>query len=346
MTFLIMTMACNSNNGNTIDDEHAYDWPEATAASAGLDQSLIDQMAVAAEDLEYVDALLVIKDGNMVSESYFNGYDKEEGHVWQSVTKSVISSLVGIGLKQGIIDSVDQFIMDYFKLNRFQTMDGRYELMTLDHLLNMTSGIAPDGTAFSLKSDVETTFLSMPIVSYPGEEFNYSGMGVHGLSIIITKASYRGTASFARLNLCVPLGIKLPHWQADSFGYASGGSGIEMSPRDMARIGYLYLHDGKVDGQQVISPEWVQAVTQAPLGEDDWGAVSHLGYKNLWWMGELGGHYVFMALGFGGQMMIGFPGRDLLVVANCNLPNTEDVSDAHYAGIFELVETYILPDLN
>lgn len=340
-----LVLACDSNNGNTIEEDHAYDWPEASAASVGLNQSLIDKIEPASEDLGFMDAFLVIRHGQLVSETYHNGYDPDEMHDWQSVTKSVVGTLVGIALKQGLVDSVDQLIMDYFDLHRFADMDGRYELMTLAHLLNMTSGIAPDGTDFSIKSTAERTFLSMPVVSYPGEEFNYSGMAVHGLSIILTQVAYRSTASYARVNLCTPLGIKLPRWNADKFGYASGGSGLKMSPRDMARIGYLYLQDGKVEGQQIISERWARAVTQSPLGERAWGRVTHVGYQNLWWNGEIAGHFIFIGAGYGGQMVIGFPGLDLLVVANCELPHSEEQSDAHYAAVFELIEAYVLPGI-
>jgi len=136
------------------------------------------------------------------------------------------------------------------------------------------------------------------------------------------------TRNFAQKELFAPLGISSFSWDTDSKGIPIGGWGLQITPRDMAKLGYLYLHNGTWDGQQIVSAEWVRAATQKHVGTD-----SQLGYGYQWWIYPSFGAYT--ALGRNGQTIFVVPDLKLVIVTTAALDGHEE--------IFQLIEKYIVP---
>jgi CubicO group peptidase (beta-lactamase class C family) len=278
-------------------------------------------------------SLLIIRHGYLVSETYFAGYDTEERHELYSCTKSFISTLIGIALDQGAIQGTDTRLLDFFPGRTPANLEADKQAMTLEDVLTMRTGLDweegdPAYMTLYTSRDWIQYMLDLPMAEPPGSAFNYCSGCSHLLSGIIQQATGKNPKDFARQNLFGPLGITNYVWDTDGKGISIGGWGLQLTPREMAKLGYLFLHEGQWDGQQVVSAEWVKNATAQHLD-----AGGGLGYGYQWWtISSLG---AYAALGRYGQTILVVPASDLIVVT------TAQIND--HAPIFQLIAQYVLP---
>lgn len=282
-------------------------------------------------------SLLIIRNGYIVSETYYGKNTAETKHVQFSVTKSFISTLIGIAVDQGKLDAVDLPVAGFFPGKTFAAPDPRKEAMTVADLLTMTSGLGwTEGdssySAMYRSSDWSKWVLDLPMVDDPGKSFNYCSGCSHILSVILEEATGENTQAFADENLFKPLGVTEYEWETDSDGTPIGGWGLYLTPRDMARLGALYLNNGKWGDTQVVSQDWVQAATTAHADPE-----GRLGYGYQWWIYDTHGAYT--ALGRDGQTIFVAPDLNLIVVTTAQMSGGHD-------PIFSLIDKYILPSVN
>ena len=327
------------------DEQYDFQWPVSSVTDEGLDKKLIDSAFIRAKNLGFVDALLIIKNGNLVAEEYYNGYSRHMPHQIYSDTKSFMSALVGIAVEQDLIESLDKKIMDYFPEYAYAGMDPRFYDITVRHLLTMRMGI--DKEENNLLSVVATddwireTF-ELPLLFDPGQKFSYNSLETHLLSAILTRAAGMTALEFAVRNLTGPMGIEIISWNSDPQGNNTGGYDIYMKPYDMAVFGYLYLNHGKIRNIQVVPEEWVDA-SLAPTwisNGKEWGVLTDYNYGYLWWLGKINGYDMFMAMGMGGQYIIIFPGKNLIVVTTANKNISWD--NEQELPILDIVSKYVL----
>ncbi len=272
------------------------------------------------------DSLMIIRHGKIVAEAYYAPYVAGIGHDLRSVTKSVVGTLTAIQLQKGSLDSVDHPVMDLFSDKQIENVDDRKRAMTVQNLLDMTSGIewvekalTPDETIMRMyKSPDRTAFvLNQPMAGAPGAEFNYAGGNPYLLSALINKKSGQSALDFARKELFEPLGIKSVKWgSVDAQGVTNGESGLFLSPHDMARIGYLYLHDGMWEGKRIIPSSWVDRTKAGPVR-----ATFGFHYANLWWSYPEKG--ATMARGRHSQLILVLPKPDVVAVMTGVLRDSE-----------------------
>ena len=253
------------------------------------------------------DSLLVIRHGKIVADAYYAPYAPNIRHDLRSVTKSFIGTLTAIEVQEGLLDTVDHRIVDLFADMHISNGDDAKKAMTVQNMLDMTSGIAWKEDAFTpdepisrmYKSPDPTAFvLSRPMSDPPGARFYYNSGNPYVLSALITKKTGRDALDFARDELFKPLGISSVRWgDADGQGVTDGGSYLNLTPHDMAKLGYLYLHQGLWDGQQIVPSPWVDRVRQGPVT-----ATDGFHYANLWW--SLPDKDAFMALGRHSQIVL------------------------------------------
>ncbi len=250
-----------------------------------MDSTLLTQLFARIErDKINLHSVLIIRNGYLVTEAYFHPYTADIRHQVASATKSVISMLIGIAIDQGYLRSVDQPLLDFFPGRRIANVDAQKQAVTLGHLLSMTSGLAcqdRSGTDAEMqRSRGWVQFvLDLPMARTPGAEFSYCSGGPHLLSAILEKATGLNTRDFANAKLFTPLGIPAVsemEWVADPQGYASGGYGLYLTPRNMAKLGYLYLKQGQWAGQHLVPAQWVPAsstshATWTEEGKRDYG---------------------------------------------------------------------------
>jgi len=294
-------------------------WSEIYPELVQMDSSVLDAMINDVESNNYrVYSILIIKNGFLVKEWYQTTYDKDNIFRVYSVSKSVTSALIGIALDKGFINSLDEFVLDYFPDYDIANPSPQKDSMTIWHLLTMTTGLHwpeyypyqdyrnPYNTWKASKDHVGFV-LNRTMVASPGTTFNYNTGASHLLSAIIQRATNMSTLDFANQYLFGPLSIEEMLWYVDPQGVAGGGDSLCLKSRDMAKIGYLFLNEGNWEGKQIISENWVRTSTSVMV---NWGWVLDYGFQ--WWVAA--DDDLYRALGYGGQQINVFHSEDLIVV--------------------------------
>lgn len=315
-------------------------WRSSPPAAQNVDSVLLDsalaRFGAAASD---VYAVVVVRHGYIVGERYYHDRDSTQRFELRSATKTVVSMLTGIAIDRRVLRGLDQrvstFIPEYFAAD---SVDPRKTRITVRQLLTMTSGLdwtEGHGAEYLDRApNWAIAMLSRPMNAEPGQRFNYSSANAHLLSVAITRATHGSTVDFANEHLFGPLGFTLPllDWSTDVQGINSGGAGLNLRAREMAKLGYLYLNDGCWDGTQIVSANWVaQSVRK-------WSDPGHgsAGYGFFWWRSTaVPGAYA--AIGAGGQYIFVDPGRDAVIAIAAD-PNGD-------GSHFEILKSLVIPAL-
>jgi CubicO group peptidase (beta-lactamase class C family) len=309
-------------------------WRISTPAEQGLDPKNVSKAYREAGNIKTIYSLLIVKNGYLVAEQYFNGKQMDETNNVASVTKSYISALIGIAVAEGYITSLGQKMMDYFPEYAGPDLDqDKYEI-TIRQLLMMRAGYPYDSTsAYYAQLSRSGNFMRFVVGQYPlsnppGSEWNYSSASAHILSGILTKAVGMPLVKFATQYLFDPLDIEIRTWERDPQGYYMGGGDMAYTSRDMAKFGYLYLSNGAFDGKQVIPAEWIDESLQSYSSTNykDLGTFKNVQYGYLWWSANVGKYKVNFAWGHGGQYIVIVPELNMVVVSTAN-PFLGDFSD-------------------
>jgi CubicO group peptidase (beta-lactamase class C family) len=301
-----------------------------------------DAAVEAAGHLPRLHSLLVNWNGELVLERYFNGKDAASLANVKSVSKSVVSALVGIAIDQGRIAGVDQPIGDYFGDRLSRQADAPKREITVENLLTMQSGLETTSNrnygAWVTSPNWIDFALRQPIEVPPGKRMVYSTGNTHLLSAIVTAATGKSTLQFAREALGEPLGFHLAAWPRDPQGIYFGGNDMELTPRQMVAFGELYLRRGWANGRQVVPNGWVEASLQ-PRAESTRERGRYYGYG--WWIREMAGFETPYAWGYGGQFIILVPQLDLVVVMTSDSTPSSD-RRPHRRSMYNLVEYLIV----
>lgn len=304
--FLIFTGLpgqCASSNEYWPDDN----WRTSTPEEQGIDSSkLVDMLHNIENSNLEIRSLLIIRHGYLVTECYREPYTRDTAINVKSVCKSIISTLTGIALREKYLQNLDQKVLGFFPEYKSNGKSLYKDQIALGHLLTMTAGLAPvdDVTGqWSRSKDWVKFVLDQPEKTKPGEVFTYNTGLTHVMSALITKTSGMSTLEFGRKYLFDPLGIKIHKWTQDSRGIYIGGAELSLTPIDMAKLGYLYLQNGRWNGIQIVPEAWVKESTKNQLKNG-----THYGY--WWWISPKD----YWAEGWGGQYILVNPILDLVLV--------------------------------
>ncbi|MET0222552.1 MAG: serine hydrolase [Tardiphaga sp.] len=294
-------------------------WQTSTPEGQGIDPgalaALIEQGAT-----QNLDSLLVIRHGRIVLDATYAPYNAGLPHVVNSVTKAITGTLAAIALKDGLLQSLDQPVMPFFADRIVTEPDARRSAITLQTLFDMTSGIdweEPFGGMPRSMIDMDRSrnqidfVLNRPMAAAPGERFNYNSGGAHLVSAIVARVTGMTTEAYAAKKLFGPLGITAWTWRRDPQGISTGGYGLALHPQDMAKFGYLYLHGGAWDGQQLVPAEWVDKVNHAVVDMHT-SFAPELRYANFFW--AVPERQLYWASGYHCQLVVVYPTLDLVAV--------------------------------
>jgi CubicO group peptidase (beta-lactamase class C family) len=329
--------AQDANHGFRIPVKLNDGWEVASPDEVGMDTNKIIEVTEQIRNenrFNGVHSMLIVKDGKLVHEGYFWGYQRNSLNVMASITKSVTSTLIGIAIDKGYIKSVDESVLSLIPDYAKNIRDPKRQAITLRHLLTMSSGLdwLEHGTSYNDLQNAEYQMvdsedwmqfiLSKPAKTTPGTRFHYNTGGIHLLSAVIQNTTGDRTNIFAEKHLFEPLGIYAYQWNRDSTGHpCTGGTdgGLGLRTRDMAKFGWLFLHDGKWKGKQVVSEKWVKLATkkhiQHPSGSHYYGFCWFPGSRRI-----KGKNFDYVAsFGYGGQILYLIPDLDLIVIFTCEL---------------------------
>ena len=310
---------------------------DSTPAAAGFDGAIRS-----AESMPRIKSLLISRNDELVVERYFNGTAPRHIANVKSVSKSVVSALVGIAIEQGHIEGVDQPIGEYFAKQLSDSRDHPKSHITIENLLTMQSGLETTSNrnygAWTMSSNWVDFALRQPLELPPGQVMEYSTGNTHLLSAILTQATGTSTLEFAREVLGAPMGFRLAPWPKDPQGIYFGGNDMELTPRQMLEFGELYLNGGRADGNQIVPADWVDKSlgrrTTSTRGND-----RYYGYG--WWIRNMAGFEAPYAWGYGGQFIVLVPGLAMVVVTTSS-SNPGPTRRAHTQRMYDLVEHEII----
>lgn len=303
------------------------EWHTRSPEAAGLDPAQISQTITAG--YKALNGIVIVKQGFIVFERYYNGHTASSPNHVASVTKSVLSTLIGIAESLGLLPDLNQPVLDFFPDYPAFAKDLKKRSVTIRHLLTMTApfpwNINKSGTASTepldrMRRQSDWAQYCLKHLGLKGQHgaFHYSNASAHLLSTILTRITGQSTLAFANEHLFGPIGMrvipehKMPSfskeavfgsevkgWVSDPAGINTGGWGLTLTPRDMARLGLLYLRQGHWTGKQVVPEAWV-ADSLTPHAPN---------YGYLWWLRK----GVFAALGSGGNAMYCLPEKELVI---------------------------------
>ena len=322
------------------------EWRNASAADHGFDEMYLEAMMQDINNNGHnIHSVLIIHDGYLVWEKYpSGGYGPTTLHMLQSVTKSFSSTLIGIALQQGLLDNTSQRMVDLFSDWTIGNMDTRKESITLEHLLTMTDGMDwhetdlpydhPNNTLGQMwvSDDAVQHVLDRPMARDPGESWFYNSGTSILLGGILEEVTGQDVKDFAREHLFDPIGIGPIIWYKTTGNHYHTDGGLYMTPRDMARLGFLMLNNGTWDGNEIVSSEWVYEATRIHA-MTPWTQ----GYGYQWW--TFPDYGVYAATGHYEQKIYVIPEHDTVVVFTANIAD----EDPHPTDYF--VFAYILPSM-
>ena len=332
-----------------------YSWEMGSPAEAGMDGQMIDSAFFVASGKGYIDGLLIVKNGKIVAEEYYNSYTRDQPHNIMSVSKSMLSAITGLAINGAYGLDLDDAVLDYFPEYVTEDLDPRKHDITIHHLLTMRLGIERESADnYSVYSGLYNSdnwiknTIEYPLIQDPGEGMKYNTFITHLLSGVITKATGQPINSFAFENLFLPMGIDIDDWEQDPQGIYFGGNSMYITPREMAVFGLLYLNNGFLNGKQIMPESWIQHTLQPSTNfthPNEWGTWKNYNYASLWWLGQFNGYDSFMGYGYGGQFLIVFPDLNLIIVSTARHNVPPEATNEQEWSIFELVTRYILPSL-
>lgn len=312
---------------------------------SGSNDASIESISAKASTISSLRSLMIQQHGELLHAEFNNSRSANKDYNIKSASKSIIGLLTGIAINEGFIPSVDEPISTYFGDYFDEKPNPKKENITVRNLLSMQAGLRSTSSgnygAWVISDDWVEYALDQNFVSEIEGRMVYSTGTSHLLSVILARATGMNTKAFADKYLFGPLNIKVGGWDKDPQGNYMGGNNMALSPRDLLKIGQMLIDDGKWEGQQIISPEWIK---------DSFKTYTHsnynpYGYGYQWWNKETAGYTTFFAWGHGGQYIMMIPELDAVVVMTSSVTNASR-RRTYKRPVFVLLEDFIIPYLS
>jgi CubicO group peptidase (beta-lactamase class C family) len=306
--------------------------------------------------------LMVVKAGEIVTEQYFLEDKADKQHISFSVAKSFVSALFGIAINEGYIDNIEQSVTDYVP----ELIGSGYDGVRIKDVLQMSSGVKFNedygdffsdinrfSRAIAFGTSLDNFCASLSREREPGTYHHYVSIDTQVLGMILTRATGSSLSEYLSQKIWQPMGMQDPaYWLADEKGMELALGGLNITLRDYAKFGWLYLHQGRWlnargESMQIVPKQWVlDSVTpDAPhlqAGENNSSSSSSDGYGYQWWI-PTGAEDEFMARGIYGQYIYIDPDQDLVIVKNSANPQYTDKSKnwgAKHLALFRVISQH------
>lgn len=306
---------------------------------APIDKLGVPALTETASQLERLQSLVVAVNGEISYARIFKGPDLSQPVNIKSLSKTVLSAVVGAAIDRGVIDGTGQPISELLEMP--EEASPRLSEVTVAHLLSMQAGLGrTSGPHYGewVNSDNWVNYaLTRPFVAEPGGRMLYSTGSYHILSAALTEATGRTTLKLTREWLGNPLNIQIPPWTQDPQGIYFGGNDMRLSPLALLQLGELYRNGGIHQGVPVLSEGWVEQSWQ----ERGYSQYTNDRYGYGWFTTDIAGHKTHYGRGFGGQMLYVIPGLGMTVVV---ISDPAPPSSPYFMGkLHGLLEEFVIP---
>lgn len=316
--------------------------PATPASAASIPSVDLDTMAATAESLEQLNSLIVMHRGHTVFERAFRGASTSEPVNVKSVSKTLVATLTGIARERGHIRSLDQTLGELAPTLIPRGADARVADISVRHWLSMQSGLERTSGPFYNRwvnsEDWVSHVLTRPFVGEPGGRMLYSTGNYHVLGAMLSTLTGENLLTLAREWLGEPLHIQVPPWTRDPQGFYLGGNEMAVSARGLARFGEMHRLSGVLDGQRVVSADWIDEAWTARTRSPFSGHAYGLG----WYLALVQGRRVAYARGYGGQVIYVIPDMQMTVVITSD-PFRPARSGEYMDTLHDLLTTRIVP---
>lgn len=303
------------------------DLPYNSLESAGINKDSIESLLKFINDTPPNDfrVLVIIKDNQIVVEEYFNTYWRKSLHDIRSAGKSVTALLLGIALKEGLVQSLDQDVYSFFPKNKYPRVNEEYRKIKIRHLLDMSSGLDADadnsqtaGHAVNwiARNDWKEYILNVPLINTPGKKWVYADINPLLIAAIIEEKSGMSLKDYAEKKLFTPLGIEQFYWYTNPANQTGAAGNLYLTGLDFARLGLLLINEGKWKNVQIIDNEYVKLLSSETFNISEDNPFADY-YGMLWYKAyrKVRGkdiNYLF-ASGNGGNHLVVIPERKMII---------------------------------
>lgn len=328
----------NPTYTDPVDD--SADWTISTPDAQGIDS---ERLAAGAEELlnPSLLSLLVVRHDSLVLEEYFNRSTPTSSNNIHSASKTILGAAIAIAVQRGDIASLDTRVSEVLP-EYFADAESGKELITVRNLMTMSSGLSwtEDETEYEIESSGDWVggVLGQRLVTVPGTTFNYSTGSTHVLSAILQRATGMSTCDYVHRYLFAPMKVTAEHWGRDPQGISTGGYNLYLTPRELAKVGLLLLHEGNWRGQQLVPASFVQEAQR-----ESFTVEAGLAYGELLWLRTISGHKTFFAWGWGGQFVYVIPDENLVLVITADTSDTRPNVEVDAASF---IRDHVLPSLD
>ncbi|MFK7936084.1 MAG: serine hydrolase domain-containing protein [Saprospiraceae bacterium] len=296
-------------------------------------------------DSSQLNALVIIQNDTLIYETYARNNSESTNHISWSVAKSFVSAMFGIAMEEGHIKSIDQTVEEYLP-----EMKGTgYEGVTIKDVLQMSTGVGFNedygdfnsdinryGRSFAWGSSQDEFARSLKREREPGTFNHYVSINTHILAMILVRTTGKSLAEYTQEKIWTPLGMEFDaYWLTDDYGMEMGLGGLNVAARDYAKMGQVFLHNGKWQGKQIVPAAWVKASVTPDaeyLTPGSSNSAHDMGYGYQWWV-PAGDQGEFMARGIYNQYIYINPTTQTVIVKLSSNHNFNDMSNPHSSGL-------------
>ena len=310
--------------------------PRSTPEQEGVSsESIVNLIDAFEKKIEFVHSYMIVKNGKVISEGWWDPYGPNIPHELWSLSKSFTSTAIGFAVEEGLIQ-IHDFVKDYFPEKSPENPTWQLKQLRVKDLLTMSTGHTSEPRLGQSSDDWVKHFLESELKLRPGTYFMYNTPATYMLSAIIQRVTGEKLVDYLYPRLFEPLGIDRPKWEMDPEGINTGGWGLHLTTEDIAKFGVFYIQEGKWNGNQLLSSDWIKMATskQVSNGSDpdnDWSQ----GYGFQFWRSRFN---TYRGDGAMGQFCLIIPEYNTIVAITSGTNNM--------GGIMEIVWDKLLPKMN
>lgn len=326
----VLLFSCSNGQGISTHttNQETFELPTATLEEAGLNRDSIDNLIDLIYETPHKDfrGIVVIKDNHIAVEAYFNTFMRSTIHDIRSAGKSVTAMLLGIAIKDGLIENLDQNVYSLFSKDMNPKINSEYKKISLRNLLDMSSGLDADSDYPSTpgqagnwitREDWKEYVLNIPLKSTPGEAFVYADINPLLIGLAIEEASGMSLRDYAQKKLFEPLGIQQFYWFTNASNQTGAAGNLYLTTLDFAKLGLLVANEGSWGNQQILTTDFVEQLVNSknPAIAKVWPWVDT--YGMFWYKrsGNFNGKtldYMYGS-GIGGNHLIVIPEQEMVI---------------------------------